>query len=162
MDILPANTPDIPALSQPDVSRKTRLLTLDALDGRTAAAKAVRALIAAIEDDLGGAERLSAAEHEIAQRAALAGAVLQDMETQWLSGRPLDVAAYSTLSNTQSRLLKMLGLERRPRDVTPELARYIEARATETPPPLPAAPLPAPPSPVARTAAPAPLPTLPA
>ena len=146
MATLPADTPPMPPDNPPDAPRKARLLTLGALDGRTAAARNVKALIADIENDLGGADRLSAAEREIATRAALAGAVLQDMEANWLAGRPLDVAAYSTLSNTQSRLLKMLGLERRPRDVTPALGAYIAAHATEAPPPPPDAPA-APPSP---------------
>jgi hypothetical protein len=150
MDNLPPVPPMIAADNVPDAGRKARLLTLGDMDGRTAAAKNVRALIADIESDLGGADRLSAGEREIVQRAALASAVLQDMEAHWLSGRSLDIASYTTLANTQSRLLKLLGLERRPRDVTPDLARYMEAHAAPAPPPqsaptVTAAPLPPPP-----------------
>jgi hypothetical protein len=134
----------------PATGPKHRLRSLADLDGRTAAAKAARATVRALEADLGGADRLSVAERELIQRAALASAMLQDMETAWLSGRGLDVAAYTTLSNTQSRILKMLGLERRSRDVTLDLKTYMEARAAPTPtapvesPPLP----PLPPSPL--------------
>lgn len=131
------NCPEIASESAPDTAGKVRLRSLNDLDGRTGAAKRTRALIAAIESDLGGADRLSAGEREIAQRAALVGAVLEDAETAWLSGQPLDIAAYTTLANTQSRLLKLLGLQRRPRDATPALAAYIEAHAVPPPPPPP-------------------------
>src|SRR5262245_42592385 len=110
-------------------TKKVRLLSLADMDGRTLAAKNAKALIASLEDDLGGADRLSAAERELVQRAALASAVLQDMEANWLSGRGLDVTAYTTLANTQSRLLKLLGLQRRPKDVTPDLSKYIAERS---------------------------------
>jgi hypothetical protein len=126
---------DIATTRPPDTGPKARLLSLSDLDGRTLAAKHVKGLISSLEDDLGGADRLSAGEREIVQRAALASAMLQDMEATWLTGRGIDVAAYTTLANTQSRLLKLLGLERRPRDVTPDLDRYIAARAAPLPPP---------------------------
>ena len=61
---------DLAASNETD---KTKLLTLGQLDGRTVAAKSVRALIDAIEDDLGGSDRLSAGEREIVKRAAVAG-----------------------------------------------------------------------------------------
>jgi hypothetical protein len=148
---LPADTAEIGATSPSEAvatGRKVQLLTLGALDGRTAAAKNVRALIADIEDDLGGPDRLSAAEREITQRAALASAVLQDLEAHWLTGRPLDIASYTTLANSQARLLKMLGLQRRPRDVTPSLTDYVASRATEAPAHTPAAPVAPQPHPV--------------
>jgi hypothetical protein len=116
--------------------RKVRLLTLADLDGRTNAAKAARALVADLESDLGGADRLSAGEREIAQRAAIASAILHDIEAGWLSGRGIDIAAYTSLANTQSRLLKLLGLERRARDVTPDLPDYIQQASPDVSRPL--------------------------
>ncbi len=143
------------AQSDSRAGKRIGLLTLGDIDGRTVAARNAKALITALENDLGGADRLSAGEREIVQRAALSSAVLQDMEAHWIAGRPLDVTAYTTLANTQSRLLKLLGLARRPRDVTPDLARYIEAHATAAPPSpavptnstaVPPGPLPPPPA----------------
>jgi hypothetical protein len=114
---------------------KTKLLTLGQLDGRTVAAKSVRALIDAIEDDLGGSDRLSAGEREIVKRAALAGAMIEHLEAVWLTGNGLDVAAYTALVNVQRRLLTTVGLQRRAKDVTPDLAKYIASAATVIPPP---------------------------
>jgi len=115
--------------NNPDKADKLRLLSIDQLDGRTMAAKNARALIEAIESDLGGADRLTAAEREIVQRAALASAMLQHAEAMWLMGRPIDVQEYCALTNVQRRSLTTLGLNRRSRDVTPDLSAYIAARA---------------------------------
>jgi hypothetical protein len=68
--------------------------------------------------------------------------MLRDMEANWLTGRGIDLMAYTTLANTQSRLLKMVGLERRPRDVTPTLESYLASRPVPPPPPRPVPPLP--------------------
>lgn len=130
------NAPQIPAAKAADAG-KVRLQTLADLDGRTAAAKQARAFVAALESDLGGADRLSAAEHELVQRCALASAMLAHMEAAWLTGQGVDVAIYTTLANTQSRILKMLGLERRPRDVTPDLTAYVASRSPSVIPPPP-------------------------
>lgn len=107
---------------------KVQLLSLGDLDGRTLAARQARQLIDDLESDLGGRDRLSAAERELIQRAALSGAMLQDLETRYLMGKGIDVAAYSTLANAQRRLLATVGLKRRPRDVT-DLSAYIAGHA---------------------------------
>lgn len=46
-------------------AKKTRLLTLSHLDGRTAAARRTRELIDAIQRDLGGGERLSEGSRQL-------------------------------------------------------------------------------------------------
>lgn len=118
---------------------KVRLRSLADLDGRTLAARTAKALIAELADDMGGADRLSAGERALIHRAALAGAMADDMETAWLSGRPIDVAAYTALVNVQRRLLTTVGLKRQPRDVTPDLDAYVasKAPAASVPPPPP-------------------------
>jgi hypothetical protein len=136
---VPADTPELPADSPTDAP-KVRLMTLGDLDGRTNAAKAAKALIADLESDLGGADRLSAGERVIVGRAAVSTAMIEDMEARWLSGRPLDVAAYCALVNVQRRLLTTVGLQRRPRDVTPDLAAYVAANTIEAVPVPPTPP----------------------
>ncbi len=108
---------------------KMKLRSLADLDGRTLAARTAKALIAELASDMGGADRLSAAERALIHRAALTGAMAEDMETAWLSGRPIDVAAYTALVNVQRRLLTTVGLKRQPRDVTPDLDDYIAKAA---------------------------------
>lgn len=136
------DTNDIDDERQADAP-KVRLMTLSDLDGRTAAARAARALIGDLESDLGGADRLSAGERVIVGRAAVATAMIEDIEARWLSGRPLDVAAYCALVNVQRRLLTTVGLQRRSRDVTPDLASYVAAKtAAPTEPPAAVGPPP--------------------
>lgn len=108
---------------------KVRLMSLGDLDGRTNAAKAAKALIADLASDMGGADRLSAGERALVTRAAVATAMIEHIEATWLSGGELDVAAYTALVNVQRRLLMTVGLQRRPRDVTPDLDDYVASKA---------------------------------
>jgi hypothetical protein len=104
---------------------KAKLLTLADLDGRTRAAQMVGRTIAAIEGDLGGNDHLSTGEQQIIKRAALTGAMLEDMAARWLLGEPVDPALYATLSNAERRSLEAVGLKRRARDITPTLREYL-------------------------------------
>jgi len=111
---------------------KARLLTIDSLDGRSAAARAIRDTISAIERDLGG--DLTQAQSAIVARAAITSALLESMAAEWLATGQMDAAMWSTLSNLERRLYETLGLERRSRDVTPsldEIAAEIQASKNE-------------------------------
>jgi hypothetical protein len=66
---------------------KARLLTLDALDARTAAYADARKLIRDLSVDLGGEDRLSAGEHQLVQRAAMTGAIVADFEARRVAGQ---------------------------------------------------------------------------
>jgi hypothetical protein len=126
------STVDAPNMRRKRTRDKVRLLSLNSLDGRTAAARVARGLVAELESDLGGADQLTAATREVVQRAALAAVMLRNMEADWLAGRGIDVPSYTTLANTQSRLLKLIGLERRSRDVS-TLADYLASKAASEP-----------------------------
>jgi hypothetical protein len=102
--------------------KKRAFMTLADVDGRTNAAKNARALVAALESDIG--VDLSAAERELAQRAGILGAVLEDSETRWIAGEPFDLALYGSLVNVQRRVLETLGIKRQARDVSPSLEAY--------------------------------------
>ena len=104
---------------------RARLLTLDCLDQRTAAARAARNLIDHLTSDLGGDDRLSAGERELVKRAALCGAVVADFEARWVAGQPVELNEYLAAVNVQRRVLATLGLRRRSRDVTLSLREYL-------------------------------------
>jgi hypothetical protein len=115
----------------PDTGQKLRFLTLDKLDGRTLAARKARDLLSGIETDLGG--DLTAAKRELAQRAAVMGAYLEDWEARWLSGEPVtDVANYLAAANNQRRMFETLGLDRKARDVS--LDSYLAHKTPHAPP----------------------------
>jgi hypothetical protein len=116
---------------------KVRLRSLDDLDHRTAAAKRARDLVAGLEADAGGAEQLSTGQRELCKRAALAGAILEDVEVSWIQGQRIDVGDYALLANSQRRLLATIGIERQPRLIEDDDMRVTQAFMKEyeaTPP----------------------------
>lgn len=108
---------------------KARLRTLDDLDRRTKAAQATFELRDSIASDLGGLDHLSAMERELVDGAALLGAMIKDLGTNYLSGDPIDLSEFMALTNAQRRLLADIGLERRARNITPSLNDIIAGRA---------------------------------
>jgi hypothetical protein len=82
---------------------RARLLTLDALDARTAAAQAARKCIDALTTNLGGEDRLSEGERQLVVRAALLGCITADFETKWIAGEaePVLLAEYLAAVNVQ-------------------------------------------------------------
>jgi hypothetical protein len=122
-------TPEAPAADVVAAqSPKSRLLTLEGLDRRTAAYRETKQLIEDISGDLGGADHLSAAERQMVQHGAVLGAYASDLEAQYLKGRRIDLAALCTILNTQRRCFDAIGYQRRPRDVTPSVEAYLASR----------------------------------
>jgi hypothetical protein len=121
------NTPVSPSKA----AGKSRLLTLDDLDRRTAAYRETAKLINEIEADYGGSDRLSTGERQLIQRAAVLGAVLTDTESRWIESGKIDPTQYCTVVNAQRRVLETIGLRRRPRDVTPSVAEYVAGIAAD-------------------------------
>jgi hypothetical protein len=103
---------------------KARLLTLDSLDGRTAAAQAARQLIDTLTSDLGDDDQLSEGQRQLVQRAAVCGAIIADYEARWIAGEPIPLNEYLAAVNVQRRVLATLGLERRAKPVE-TLSEYL-------------------------------------
>lgn len=122
-----ADSATIPARTNSDKG-KVRLLTLDSLDGRTRSARLAKSLVETIEDDLGGSDRLSIAERQLVQRAAVLGAILESQEAAWLAGDGIDFNTYLPALNAQRRVMESLGLQRRQHDVTPSLSDYLRGK----------------------------------
>ena len=120
-----SNPTDIPHLQ----GRKARLLTRGDLDKRTRASRQAEALAVGLESDLGGPKNTTNAQQQLIEHAAVMGAIIEHYGTQWLAGAQIDVAEYLSAINAQRRVLVTLGLERRPRDVTPSLGKYLEGNA---------------------------------
>jgi hypothetical protein len=102
------------------------------MDPRLARTRRFRALLAGVVVDLGGEEMMSTGEALLAQRCAWISVQLELLEQR----EPFDVAAYSMLTGRLTQVLNLLGLRRRPRDVTPTLRDYIEATGGSEPEPV--------------------------
>jgi hypothetical protein len=115
-----------PSLTCPDVVRKKRvkkpprpqLLTRDMLDGRTNAAKAFDALVAAIESDLGGHDQLSAIELSLIEGFAGAYITLQNINCQIALGKAINISDQALSISAMVRVASRLGEQRRARDIT--------------------------------------------
>jgi hypothetical protein len=110
---------------------KVKLLTLDRLDRRTAAAQRAVQLVDAVSNDLGGSDRLSEGTRMLVQRAAVLNTFIESCEVKWLAGQPIELGDYLAAINCQRRCLESIGLDRLPRDVSTlsplEYAKRIEA-----------------------------------
>jgi hypothetical protein len=120
----------IPTDCPPDTRQKARFKTLEALDGRTLAARFARDLVRRLEADLGG--DLTAAQMELVKRAAVLGAFIADCEARYLAGEQPDVASWLAAINNQRRLLESIGLQRVAREVS--LSDYLARKASQRPP----------------------------
>lgn len=90
-----------------------------------------RDLIESHVDDLGGAEAISEAERSIVRRAAVMTVELERLEASFAESGEADAATldlYSRTAGNLRRLLEAVGLERRQRDLTPDLRGYLEAK----------------------------------
>lgn len=111
---------------------------LSGVDGRSVWARRARDVHRQLVQDRGGLSVASTAETLIARRAAVLEAELERYEVGFAEAGEAEASAlclYQTVANCQRRLLEAIGLERRARDVTPTLERFIDdiqaAKATE-------------------------------
>src|ERR1700675_4342636 len=107
------------------VSNGTRLFCVDGVDGRSQTARRFRDLVEAIGNDLGGVDHLSEGQKQLIRRAA----TLSKMEADAVRNLAFAGEAYGVLCDRLGRCLQRLGLERKPRDVTPTLQSYLAAKA---------------------------------
>ena len=112
-------------------SGKLRLLSVEALDGRTHASRRYRDLVAALVADQ-GETAIGEARTQLIRRFATTVVLAEDMEARLVQGTTIDIADYSQLTSTMVRLASRIGLDRVPRDVTPAtLQDYIAKRQAE-------------------------------
>jgi hypothetical protein len=81
--------------------------------------------------DLGGHDNTSAAERSIVRRASVITVELERLEAKFaLAGQASadDLDLYQRAAGNLRRLLEAVGLQRRPRDMTPTLDQYLAAK----------------------------------
>ncbi|WP_121093391.1 hypothetical protein [Roseinatronobacter ekhonensis] len=115
-----------PPLPQAGTRRGNGAIALQGVDGRSTMARRFREITAGIESDLGG--DLTEAQKHITARAATLACWCEERETELAQGQDFDALQYSTVSNALRRLLSDLGLERKAKDITPDLHSYIAAK----------------------------------
>ena len=100
---------------------KVRLLTLDALDQRTLAAKRAQSQIAALEHQLGGAAQLSPAKQMLVRYAAFVDLFIENTAAQYIGSKNFNPPPeWFTAIGIQRRNLSALGLEHVARTEPPD------------------------------------------
>jgi hypothetical protein len=90
-------------------------------DGRGPWARRWRDIVAEITNDLGGPGFLSEGQKQLVRRCATIAIACERAEAKAAAGEDIDLEVYGTLTDRLGRAFQRLGLERRPRDVTPRL-----------------------------------------
>ena len=98
---------------------------LEHVDHRLAWVRRLRDLIQLHLNDLGGPDRASESEKAIVRRAAT---LIVELAINGEAGAK-QLMAYQRCSNTLRRLLESVGLERRPKDVSPDLQTYLRSKS---------------------------------
>jgi hypothetical protein len=124
------------------VTNGSKLLPL--ADGCSVTARRFRDLYEDISADLGGVAMLSEGQRQLIRRAAMLSAECERMEAMaarndrrpdgaiaWKSEVPFvfDLEIYGTLCDRLGRLFGRLGLERKSKDVMPDLRSYLQGKA---------------------------------
>lgn len=119
-------------VERPSVQNMTKLGTgaalLPGVDGRTGPARRYRELVYCMVDDLGG--DLPTAKQAVVNRAASLIVWCEKQEADFALTGELDVATFTTATNTLRRLLADIGLDRKSKDITPTLHEYLAERET--------------------------------
>src|SRR5262249_11682788 len=100
-------------------------------DNRGPWARRFRDVIAEITSDLGGADLLSEAQRQLVRRAATISIACERMEGETAAGADINLELYGRLTDRLGRALQRLGLERKPRDVTPTLEQVLAEEEAE-------------------------------
>jgi hypothetical protein len=95
-------------------------------------ARRFKDLIDDISGDLGGADCLSEGTRQLVRRASMLSAESERLEAQWARGEAeFDIDRYAVLTNALGRVFDRIGLARVPRNVTPTLENYLDAKPVE-------------------------------
>jgi hypothetical protein len=110
---------------------RTRLVSLDDLDGRTHAAKQAFELRDQLLSERGGPERLGAIKIALCESVALLTAMIVDAQARWLRGEPIDPSTLATLVNARRREAEAVGIDPKPLDaMVPTLDEYLRQQAS--------------------------------
>jgi hypothetical protein len=102
---------------------------LPGIDGRNPWVRRCKDLIHTHLVDLGGYDRASAAERSIVRRVAVLSVELENLERRFVlagSASSEDLDLYQRTAGGLRRLLESVGLQRRPRDITPSPLQYMQ------------------------------------
>jgi hypothetical protein len=93
--------------------------------GDTAWSRRFSDVLGEIVSDLGGGDRLSEGQRQLARRCATIAISCERMEGDAAAGNPIDLETYGQLTDRLGRAFQRLGLKRQQRDVGPTLSDIL-------------------------------------
>ncbi len=102
-----------------------------AVDARSKAARRFKDILGEIVIDLGGHDRLSEGQRQIARRCAMLSMQCELLESQAIAGEDFDIETYGVLTDRLGRAFQRLGLRRAPKDATVSLADVLALHRVE-------------------------------
>jgi hypothetical protein len=100
-------------------------------DGNSAWSRRYRDLIVGHVSDLGGRDILSEAQVSLIKRASTLELELEQAEGRLSKGEQIDLDCYGRAASHLRRILESLGLERKPRNITPSLSEYLQQQQAD-------------------------------
>jgi hypothetical protein len=121
------------ALSQRKPTARSRVSNgkeiLAGVDGRTHLARRYADICAAVVADMGGEGRVGEVKLSLIRRFSAQCALAEQLETDLVNGKTIDISHHSLLASTLVRLSQRIGINRVPKNVTPNIADYLEQHA---------------------------------
>jgi hypothetical protein len=99
---------------------------LPGIDGRSVVARRYRDISYAIVADQGGVDVCSETRLQLIRRFAAAAVMAEQMEADLANGKPIDVPQHALLVSTLVRVAHRIGINRRTKNIVPELSDYLE------------------------------------
>ena len=122
---------DKPVRPRPHRATQPQLVTRAALDGRTGAAKLFDKLVGDIETDLGGHDRLSTIQRTLIEGFVGAAVTLHNLNVRLALGQEIDPGTHGAVISALVRVASRLGVQRVPRDITPDPLSYAREHKDE-------------------------------
>ena len=101
---------------------------LPGIDGRSLVGRRYRDIAAAMVADAGGEDRCSETKIQLIRRFSAAAVLAEAMEADLANGKQIDLNEHSLLSSTLVRIASRIGINRIPKNLTPNLHDYIAER----------------------------------
>jgi len=104
-------------LSSEEVLGRLSLLRVRRMLARTVLGKAVVDRYSAVLADLGGEDNLTTIKRSLVRRFTWFEVMIEGMECRAAAGEPVDIGSWTQLTNSWLGIARMLGLERRQKQV---------------------------------------------
>jgi hypothetical protein len=95
------------------------------VDGRSVIARRYRDITHAIFVDQDGIERCSESRQQLIRRFAAAAVLAEQLESRLANGEQIDIQEHATLCSSLVRLTQRIGIDRVPKDLTPNLSDLL-------------------------------------